>query len=86
MELERLAITSNPANKADAIKALEQLSSVWRLPTKDELFLLTHSIGSYWVSDTKHPGDAYSISIMWGGPIMYGSLIGQVLLLRDTNE
>jgi len=83
MTIERLAITSNPVNKTDAIKALKQLGSVWRLPTKDELFLITHSIGSYWVSDTYNPDDAYSISIMWGGPIQYWSAMGQVILIRN---
>lgn len=82
MEIERLAFTSNPVCKDTVISALWQLDNKWRLPTKDELFQLTHSIGSYWVSDVDD--DIYSISIMWGGPIQYGSLIGQVILVRNS--
>lgn len=82
MEIERLAFTSNPVCKDTVITALGQLDNKWRLPTKDELFKLTHSIGSYWVSDT-NDANIYSISIMWGGPIQYGSLIGQIILVRN---
>jgi len=83
MTIERLAITSNPVCKDTVMSALGQLDNKWRLPTKYELFQLTHSIGSYWVSDT-NDADIYSISIMWGGPIQYGwSSMGQVILVRN---
>lgn len=82
MNIERLAFTSNPVCKDTVITALGQLDNKWRLPTKDELFKLTHSIGSYWVSDT-NDANIYSISIMWGGPIQYRSLIGQIILVRN---
>ena len=82
MEIERLAFTSNPVCKDTVLLALGQLDNKWRLPTKDELFQLTHSIGSYWISEADD-ADIYSISIMWGGPIQYGSSIGQVILVRN---
>ena len=82
MEIERLAFTSNPVCKDTVMTALLQLDNKWRLPTKDELFQLTQSIGSYWISDTDDT-NIYSISIMWGGPIQYGSSIAQAILVRN---
>lgn len=84
MTIERLAFTSNPICKDTVMTALLQLDNKWRLPTKDELFQLTLSIGSYWVSDT-NDANIYSIIIMWGGPIQYGwSSMGQVILVRNS--
>jgi hypothetical protein len=80
----RLAITSNPICKDTAIEALGQLDSKWRFPTKHELFTITHSIGNYWVCDTGILEDAYTITIMWGGPIQERwSAMAQLIPVKD---